>query len=148
MARIDQPVLPLAPAEAAPIGSVAALVEGPEGGVVFVSGLVTFTFAAGDDWGRRIAAAQQASTEFATVKDVAEAFGVRADTVSRWKRALAVDGIAGLKPGRPGPEGAEQADRRRGRPYPRPGPRRPDAGGDRRSGGGGHRDGAGGAGTP
>jgi transposase len=103
--RIDQPVLPLTPAQATPIGSIAALAEGSDGGVVFVSGLVTFTFAAGDRFGRKVAAAQLASTEIATVKQVAAAFGVHPDTLSRWKTTLRTQGVGGLMLGMPGPKG-------------------------------------------
>jgi transposase len=103
--RIDQPVLPLTPAQATPIGSIAALAEGSDGGVVFVSGLVTFTFAAGDRFGRKVAAAQLASTEIATVRQVAAAFGVHPDTLSRWKTTLPTQGVGGLMLGMPGPKG-------------------------------------------
>ena len=41
MAVVTQPVLPLIPIEATPIGPITALVEKPgEGGVVYVNGLV------------------------------------------------------------------------------------------------------------
>ena len=60
---MSQPVLLLLPADAVPIGPVAGLVEGPQGGVVYVSGLVTFVFAAGDEVGRRLAAVQLVSTK-------------------------------------------------------------------------------------
>ena len=56
MVRVSQPVLPFLPAEARSIGPSAGLLEGPEGGVVFVFGLATFTYAAGDEIGRRLAA--------------------------------------------------------------------------------------------
>ena len=45
MAVVTQPVLPLTPAEATPIGPIAALVDKPgEGSVVYVNGLATFCF--------------------------------------------------------------------------------------------------------
>lgn len=47
--RGNQPVLALLPAGAAAIGASAGLVEGPEGGVVFVAGMATFAFGAGDE---------------------------------------------------------------------------------------------------
>ena len=53
-----QPVLPMLPAEARPVGASAGLLEGPDGGVVFVFGLATFVYAAGDETGRRLAAVQ------------------------------------------------------------------------------------------
>ena len=48
MGRVRQPVLPLVPVEARAIGPSAGLAEGPDGGVVFVFGLATFVYAAGD----------------------------------------------------------------------------------------------------
>ena len=51
--RVRQPVLPLLPAGARAIGPSAGLAEGPDGGVVFVFGLATFVYAAGDETGRR-----------------------------------------------------------------------------------------------
>ena len=44
MGRVSQPVLALLPAEARAVGASAGLVEGPDGGVVFVFGLATFTY--------------------------------------------------------------------------------------------------------
>ena len=49
MVRVTQPVLPLLPAEARSVGPSAGLLEGPKGAVVFVFGLATFNYAAGDD---------------------------------------------------------------------------------------------------
>ena len=48
MGRVSQPVLPLFPGGARVIGVSAGLAEGPDGGVVFVFGLATFVYAAGD----------------------------------------------------------------------------------------------------
>ncbi len=50
---MSQPVLPMLPAQARSIGASAGLLEGPDGGVVFVFGLATFSYAAGDEAGRR-----------------------------------------------------------------------------------------------
>ena len=49
MGQVNQPVLSLLPAEARSVGPSAGLAEGPEGGVVFVFGLATFTWPAGDE---------------------------------------------------------------------------------------------------
>jgi hypothetical protein len=46
MGRVIQPVLPLLPAQARSIGPSAGLLEGPDGGVVFVFGLATFDYPA------------------------------------------------------------------------------------------------------
>jgi hypothetical protein len=51
-AVVTQPVLPLTPAEATPIGPIAALVDKPgEGGVVYVNGLATFVSTPAMRWG-------------------------------------------------------------------------------------------------
>ena len=68
--RVRQPVLPLLPADARPVGASAGLVEGPDGGVVVVFGLATFGYAAGDDLGRRLAAVQLAATKVAAAAEV------------------------------------------------------------------------------
>jgi len=69
--RAEQPVLALMPADATPIGAVAGLVETDEGAVVFVNGMATFAFDAGDEVGRRWAAVQLITTEIASVAQVA-----------------------------------------------------------------------------
>ena len=102
---MSQPVLPLLPADAVPIGPVAGLVEGPQGGVVYVSGLVTFVFAAGDEVGRRLAAVQLVSTKIATAAAVARAFGVGIVTLWRWTSGYDSAGVAGLIPAKTGPKG-------------------------------------------
>ena len=76
MSRVSQPVLELLPAEACSVGASAGLVEGPDGGVVFVFGLATFSYRAGDETGRRLAAVQLAATKIAPAVEVASAFGV------------------------------------------------------------------------
>src|SRR5665811_1450920 len=62
MSRVNQPVLQLLPARARPVGPSAGLLEGPEGGVVFVFGLATFSYANADLAGRRLAAVQLVTT--------------------------------------------------------------------------------------
>lgn len=104
MGRVTQQVLPLLPAEAKLVGPVAGLAEDPDGGgVVFVSGLATFTFDAGDEVGRRVAAVQLVTTRIASQFEVAAAFGIDVATVWRWKKTLGSDGVAGLIPGKTGP---------------------------------------------
>lgn len=106
MGRVTQQVLPLMPAEARPVGPVAGLVEDTDGGgVVFVSGLATFCFDAGDEVGRRVAAVQLVTTKIASQAEVAAAFGIDTATVWRWKKTLGSDGVAGLIPGKTGPRG-------------------------------------------
>lgn len=106
MARVTQPVLPLLPADATPIGPIAGLVEDPEqGGVVFVSGLATFSFTLDDELSRRLAAVQLVATKIARASEVAAAFGVTRDTLWRWRRSLETGGAAGLVPDKRGPKG-------------------------------------------
>ena len=85
MSRVSQPVLPLVPAEARPIGPLAGLVTTGEGSVVFVAGQASFAFAAGDETARRLAAVQLVTTKIASQAAVAAAFGVSAVTVWRWQ---------------------------------------------------------------
>jgi transposase-like protein len=103
MRRVNQAVLPLLPAEAVPVGPIAGLVEGPEGGVVFVSGMATFAFDAGDEAGRRLAAVQLVTTDIASA--VADAFDVTPVTVWRWRRSFEAHGVSGLMAGKTGPKG-------------------------------------------
>jgi transposase-like protein len=101
---VSQPVLPLLPADAVAIGAVAGLVETADGGVVFVCGLATFAFAAGDEVGRRLAAVQLVATRTASAVAVATAFGVTTVTLWRWASAFESVGVAGLIPGKTGPK--------------------------------------------
>ena len=103
MSRVNQPVLQLLPAQARSVGPSAGLLEGPEGGVVFVFGLATFSYASADQAGRRLAAVQLVTTKIASVAEVASAFGVNEATLWRWKRAFGTGGVLGLVTERPGP---------------------------------------------
>jgi len=69
---VSQPVLPLLPSQARSIGPSAGLLEGPDGGVVFVFGMATFGYGAG----RRLAAVQLVTTKIASATEVALAFGI------------------------------------------------------------------------
>ncbi len=102
---MGQPVLPLLPADARPVGPSAGLVEGPEGGVVFVFGLASFTFGAGDEPGRRLAAVQLVATGIATSVEVAAAFAVSTVTLRRWCVLFERGGVGALMRERPGPRG-------------------------------------------
>ena len=105
MGRVSQPVLPLLPAEARSIGPSAGLLEGPDGGVVFVFGLATFEFAADDAAGRRLAAVQLVRRKFATATEVASAFAVSQATLWRWLGSFQSEGVLGLVRDAPGPKG-------------------------------------------
>lgn len=73
---MSQAVLPVLPAEARSVGPSAGLWEGPDGGVVFVFGWASYSYAAGDEAGRRLAAVQLVGSKIATAAEVASAFGV------------------------------------------------------------------------
>jgi transposase-like protein len=103
MSRVNQPVLQLLPAQARSVGPSAGLLEGPDGGVVFVFGLATFSYASADQAGRRLAAVQLVTTKIASLGEVASAFGVNEATLWRWKQAFGTGGVVALVAERPGP---------------------------------------------
>jgi hypothetical protein len=110
MARmLTQVPLPLLPGDAAEIAPGVGMVTGPDGsGVMWVHGLATFAWDAGDEAGRRLAAVQLWKLKAATQAQVAEVFGVIPVSVWRWDRALAAGGVAGLVPDRKGPRRASK----------------------------------------
>ena len=110
MARmLTQVPLPLLPGDAAEIAPGVGMVAGPDGsGVMWVHGLATFAWDAGDEAGRRLAAVQLHKLKAATQAQVAEAFGVIPVSVWRWEKALAAGGVAGLVPDRKGPRRASK----------------------------------------
>src|SRR5664279_5015906 len=103
--RVRQPVLPLLPADATPIGPAAGLVDSPDGGTVFVFGQATFAFATDDEVGRRLAAEQLVATEIDSAAAVSGWFGIGLATLWRWKAAYDAGGVAGLIPAKCGPKG-------------------------------------------
>ena len=109
MARmLTQVPLPLLPGDAVEIAPGVGLVAGPDGGEVWVHGLVTFAWDRGDEAGRRLAAVQLCKLKAATQAQVADAFGVIPVSVWRWEKALAAGGVAGLVPARKGPRRASK----------------------------------------
>jgi len=110
MARmLTQVPLPLLPHDAAEIAPGVGVVAGPDGaGVVWVHGLATFAWDAGDEAARRLAAVQLVLLKAATQVQVAQAFGVIPVSVWRWARALAGGGVAGLVPAVKGPQRASK----------------------------------------
>jgi len=103
-----QPALGLIPAGATEISAAAALVEDPDGGRVFVHGILCFAWDAGDIAGRRFAAVSLMRIKAATQVQVAAAFGTSPLTVWRWEQALSQDGVSALAPRRTGPRGASK----------------------------------------
>ncbi len=110
MARmLTQVPLPLLPRDAAEIAPGVGMVAGPDGsGVVWVHGLATFAWDAGDEAARRLAAVQLVQLKAATQVQVAQAFGVIPVSVWRWAKALAGGGVAGLVPAIKGPQRASK----------------------------------------
>ena len=110
MARmLTQVPLPLLPHDAAEIAPGVGVVAGPDGGgVVWVHGLATFAWDAGDEAARRLAAVQLVQLNAATQVQVAQAFGVIPVSVWRWAKALAGGGVAGLVPAVKGPQRASK----------------------------------------
>ncbi len=110
MARmLTQVPLPLLPRDAAEIAPGVGVVAGPDGGgVVWVHGLATFAWDAGDEAARRLAAVQLVQLSAASQVQVAQAFGVIPVSVWRWAKALARGGVAGLVPAAKGPQRASK----------------------------------------
>ncbi|MGO9187446.1 MAG: putative transposase [Streptosporangiaceae bacterium] len=106
---LTQVPLPLLPRDAAEIAPGVGVVAGPDGGgVVWVHGLATFAWDAGDEAARRLAAVQLVQLNAATQVQVAQAFGVIPVSVWRWAKALAGGGVAGLVPAAKGPQRASK----------------------------------------
>ena len=110
--------LPLRPAGSVPLGPAVSLLEGDEGGLVAIWGMVSWFWPAGDVVGRRLAAVSLVETGAASAVEVA-GFGVTPESLRRWRRAWETGGAEALTPGRRGPRGpskvtAEVVGRRRG----------------------------------
>ncbi|BBZ06946.1 hypothetical protein MDOR_11150 [Mycolicibacterium doricum] len=99
-----QPPLPLAPGDARPVGTAAAMVEDDDGGRVFVHGNLAYAWDAGDTAARRFAAVSLIRIKAATQLEAAEAFAVKPATVRRWDTQLTDSGVAGLLAERKGPK--------------------------------------------
>jgi hypothetical protein len=104
--RLIQAPLPWLPGgaqEIAPGVGLLALAGG--GGQMWVHGMAAFTWEAGDEAARRLAAVQVTQLKAATQKQVAAALGTDQVTVWRWVSAYREKGLAGLLPARKGPSG-------------------------------------------
>ena len=105
MARmLTQLPLPLLPGNAREIAPGVGVVDGPDGGgVIWVHGLATFAWDAGDEAARRLAGVQVWQLKAASQAQVAAGFGVIPLTLWRWAKELAAGGVAGLIPDPKGP---------------------------------------------
>jgi transposase len=97
--------LPIAPVDAVPVGTAAALAETACGGVVFIHGEASFAWDAADVAGRRLAAVELVRIRAAKGYEIAEAFGVSQVTLWGWGKAFTASGVAGLIPAKTGPKG-------------------------------------------
>ena len=106
MTRVNQgPPLPLPRTDSRVVTVGVELVEGAEGGAVFVWGNAAWCWAHGDTAARRLAAVQMVLTATAGQREVAAAFGVNENTVWRWRTAYDADGVEALTARRRGPQG-------------------------------------------
>ena len=102
---LTQLPLPLLPGNAREFAPGAGVVDGPDGGgVVWVHGLATFAWDAGDEAARRLAAVQLWQLKAARQTQVAAGFGVIPLTLWRWRKDLADGGVAALVSGPKGPQ--------------------------------------------
>lgn len=102
--RSGQP-LPLRPAGSVAMGPAVALVEGDDGGVTLVWGMVSSCWSTGDVVGRRLAAVCLVETGAARHGEVARGFGVNDGTLRLWRQAWEAEGVEGLRPAQRGPKG-------------------------------------------
>jgi transposase len=106
-ARLAQAPLPWLPEGAVEAAPGVGFVLGEDGsGQAWVHGMMTFAWDAGDEVLRRLAAVQLATAlRAASMRQVADALGTAASTVSRWAAAYQRDGLDGLVPEGRGPKG-------------------------------------------
>ncbi|MCU6480086.1 putative transposase [Arthrobacter sp. A2-55] len=86
------------------LGERAALLEDATGGKVFINGQLAYVWGPGQDGLRRLAASQLVDTGAAQVNEVAAGFGVKTESLRRWRRSLEYAGLMGLAPVKKGPK--------------------------------------------
>src|SRR5260370_2631725 len=119
---LTQLPLPMLPGDGREIAPGAGVVDGPDGGgVVWVHGLATFAWDAGDEAARRLAAVQLWQLKAASQAKVAATFGVIPLTLWRGGDALAHGRGAGPVPDPQKPRRAPPPPPPRGAPCPRAG---------------------------
>ena len=100
--------LVVAPPNSVPVSAGVDLLEGDEGGVVFLWGMATWSWSAEDTTTRRLAAVQLVESSSASQRCVAEAFDVDETTLWRWRRDFRGGGVAALAPLDKGPKRASK----------------------------------------
>lgn len=104
--REIEPPLPLSPGCSIRVAPGVDLVEdAAEGGAVWLHGMVSACWDAGDEAGRRLAAITLVRVGAAGQRQVAAAFGVNETTLWRWRTAHARGGVAALADAKRGPKG-------------------------------------------
>jgi transposase len=100
------PPLGFAPPGASSIAAGVDLTESDDGsGAVFLWGMASWCWSAGDVATRRLAAVQLAATKAATAREVAAGFGIKEPTLWRWSDAYRREGVSGLMAKKKGPKG-------------------------------------------
>ena len=97
--------IPAPPPNSVPIATGVDLIEGDEGGVVFLWAMAAWCWAPDDVASRRLAAVQLVSTRSASRRAVATGFGVDETSLWRWQGLYANGGVAALEPVAKGPKG-------------------------------------------
>ncbi len=97
--------IPAAPAGSVPVAPGVDMIEGDEGGVVFLWAMAAWCWSPTDVATRRLAALQLISTRSASRVAVAVAFGVDESSLWRWGQLYAAGGVAALEPMAKGPKG-------------------------------------------
>ena len=96
--------VPAAPPGSAPVAPGVDMIEGDEGGVVFLWAMAAWCWSPTDVASRRLAALQLVSTRSASRAAVAVAFGVDETSLWRWQQRYAAGGVAALEPSARGPK--------------------------------------------
>jgi len=102
----SMPPLPLAPAGSLRVADGVAFGEDVDGnGAVWLWGMASWSWVAGDTAARRLAAVQLVNTRAARQRQVANAFGVNENSLVRWRTSYASAGVEGLVARQKGPNG-------------------------------------------
>ncbi|HLM89968.1 MAG TPA: helix-turn-helix domain-containing protein, partial [Streptosporangiaceae bacterium] len=106
-ASLMQAPLPWLPEGAAEVSRGVGIVAGEDGsGQVWVHGMMTFCWDAGDEASRRLAMVQlTVHLRAASMRQAADALGIESSTISRWAASYARAGLTGLVPEARGPKG-------------------------------------------
>lgn len=96
--------IPAAPADSVPVAPGVDMIDGDEGGVVFLWAMAAWCWSPTDVASRRLAAIQLVATRSASRAAVAVGFGVDETSLWRWQQRYAAGGVAALEPSARGPK--------------------------------------------